>query len=89
MTTQPTREPSDQGQGKVRPLTKKTMTLKQLQLRTLDVLRKVKFQLGRAAHENGMSDAEFIEEVIDPLSNDIYQDRVVLKMHAAESRRTP
>ena len=36
--------------SKVQPLTKRTMTLSQLQLRTLDVLRKVKFQLGRQAH---------------------------------------
>lgn len=64
----------------VKPLTKKTMTLSQLQMRVLDVLRKVKFQFGRQAHEDGMSDAEFIEQVIDPLSTDIYQDREVLKM---------
>lgn len=66
---------------KVRPLTKRTMTLHQLQMRTLDVLRKVKFQLGRQAHEDGMSDAEFVDQVIDPLATDIYQDRQVLKMH--------
>ncbi len=64
----------------VEPLKKRTMTLSQLQMRTLDVLRKVRFQLGRAAHENGMSDAEFIEEVLEPLATDIYQDRQVLKM---------
>jgi len=62
------------------------MTLNDLQLRTLDVLRKVKFQLGRAAHEAGMSDAEFIDEVIDPFSTDIYQDRHVLKMKSAKSK---
>lgn len=66
---------------KVPPLTKRTMTLNELQLRTMDVLRKVKFQLGRVAHEEGMSDAEFIEEVLDPLTTDIYQDREVLRMH--------
>jgi hypothetical protein len=66
--------------AKVKPLTKRAMSLNQLQLRTLDVLRKVKFQFGRQAHEEGMSDAEFIEKVIDPLSTDIYQDRHVLRM---------
>lgn len=64
----------------VKPLTKRTMTLNDLQLRTLDVIRKVRFQLGRAAHENGMSDDEFIEEVLEPLETDIYQDRQMLKM---------
>ena len=64
---------------KVKPLKKKTMTLAQLQLRTLDVLRKVRFQFGRAAHEDGMSDDEFIEQVVNPLETDIYQDRVILR----------
>lgn len=64
----------------VKPLKKKTMTLSQLQLRTLDVLRKVRFQFNRAAHDEGMSDSEFIEDVLEPLETDIYQDRQVLKM---------
>lgn len=68
----------------VKPLRKKTMTLNQLQMRTLDVLRKVKFQLQRQGYEVGMSDSEFIEQIIDPLSTDIYQDRYVLK-HATKS----
>lgn len=71
----------------VKPLRSKTMTLSELQLRTLDVLRKVRFQLGRAAHEEGMSDAEFVDEVIDSLSTDIYQDRQVLKIRYADRRR--
>ena len=44
--------------SKVTSLKKRTMTLSQLQLRTLDVLRKVRFQLGRQGYEGGMSDAE-------------------------------
>ncbi len=72
---------------KVKPLTKRTMTLSELQMRTMDVIRKVKFQLGRAAHEDGMSDAEFIEEVLDPLTTDIYQDREVLRMHRRAKRK--
>lgn len=66
---------------KVEPLKKRTMTLSQLQLRTLDALRKVVFQFNRAAHEEGMSDSEFIENVLDPLRDDIYQDRQVLKLN--------
>lgn len=72
------------GKNRVKPLTKRTMTLNQLQMRTLDVLRKVKFQFGRQAHEDGMTDAEFIKQVIDPIATDIYQDRQVLKMARAK-----
>lgn len=66
--------------NKVRPLTKRTMTLHELQMRTLDVLRKTRFQLRRQGHEGGMSDEEFIEQVVESLETDIYQDRQVLKM---------
>jgi len=64
----------------VPPLRKKTMTLSQLQMRTVDVLRRVRFQLHRAAWQEGMSDEEFIEQFITPLETDIYQDRQILKM---------
>ena len=37
-------------------------------------------QFGRQAHEDGMSDAEFIEQIIDPFTTDIYADREVLRM---------
>ena len=84
MPTDPTPKPRS---TKVKPLTKKTMTLNELQLRTLDVLRKVKFQFGRQAHEDGMSDSEFMDQVIDPLSTDIYQDRRVLKQARAETKK--
>jgi hypothetical protein len=62
----------------VEPLRKKTMTLSELHLRTLDVLRKVRFQFNRKAHEEGMSDTEFLDAVVSPLEEDIYQDRVML-----------
>lgn len=66
--------------AKVRPLQKKTMTLHQLQVRTLDVLRLAKFQFRRQGYEDGMSDEEFIDKVLEPLETDIYQDRQMLKM---------
>lgn len=70
----------------VPPLRAKTMTLSKLQLETLDLIRKVRFQLGRAAHEEGMSDSEFLEEVIEPLEQRIVADRHVLRM---KQKRTP
>lgn len=63
-----------------KPLTKKTMTLDELQRRTLDVLRKVRSQFARQGHEPGMSDSEFLDTVVEPLANDIHQDRQMLKM---------
>ena len=63
----------------VEPLKKKTMTLNELQVRTLNVIRLARFQLGRSAHEEGMSDAEFIEQVLEPLETDIHQDRHILR----------
>jgi hypothetical protein len=65
---------------KPKPLTKRTMTLSQLQLRTLDVIRRARFQLSRPAHENNLNDSEFIEKVLEPLETDIYQGRQILKM---------
>lgn len=64
----------------VQPLRKRTMTLNELQMKTLDVLRKVRFQLGRQAHEDGMTDTEFVEQYVEPLETDIYQDRQMLKL---------
>jgi hypothetical protein len=70
-----------------RPLQKRTMTLSQLQMRTLDVLRKVRFQLQRPHWAaEGMTDAEFLEQIICPLETDIYQDRQILKMAKKEKR---
>ena len=56
------------------------MTLRQLQLRTLDVLRKVRSQFGRSAHEEGMSDSEFLDSVVSPLEEDIYSDHAMRRI---------
>ena len=68
------------GERKVEPLRKKTMTLSELQMKTLDVLRKVRFQFNRQAYDDGMSDTEFLDQIIDPFETEIYQDRQMLKM---------
>jgi hypothetical protein len=70
------------------PLRKKTMTLSQLQMRTLDVIRKVRFQLKRQAHDEGMSDSEFEEEFLDTLETEIYQDRAMLKMIREQTKES-
>lgn len=66
--------------SKIKPLTKSTMTLGQLQTRTLEVLRKVRRQFNRMPHEEGLSDREFLDQVIEPLEIDIRQDRAIEKM---------
>lgn len=63
------------------------MTLTQLQLRTMDMIRKVKLQLRRDMNSEDMSDEEFIEEVLDPFDTDIWQDREVLKMNRQAKRK--
>lgn len=70
----------------VEPLRAKTMTLHQLQMRTLDLIRKLRFQLRRQAHEEGMSDAEFLENNVDNLEQEIYADRAVAKMHRKQQK---
>jgi len=64
----------------VEPLKARTMGLSKLQLETLDLIRKLRFQLQRPAHAEGMSDNEFLEQIVEPLETKIYQDREVLRM---------
>lgn len=66
--------------NEVKRLKKKTMTLSELQLKTLDILRRVRFQFNRSAHEEGMSDTEFLDQIVDPLETEIHQDRQMLRM---------
>ena len=74
--------------AKVKPLRKRTMTLDALQVRTLDVLKKVRKQFNRAGWEpSGMSDKEFIDKVVEPLQIDIQQDREMLAMLAKRKSR--
>lgn len=63
----------------VQPLRAKTMGISELQLATLDLIRKVRFQLARQAHEDGMSDSEFLSEIVAPLEQQIYADRSVIR----------
>lgn len=70
--------------SKVKPLTKSTMTLSQLQNRTLEVLRKVRRQFNKKHYQEGLSDDEFFEEVVEPLIADICQDKEILKMAKQE-----
>lgn len=63
---------------KVEPLRSRTMTLGELQLKTLDLIQHLRFQLQRQAHQDGTTDEEFIEQFVEPLEEQIYADRYVL-----------
>ena len=70
----------------VKPLKAKIHTLNQLQLETLDLIRKVRFQLQHHAHQSGLNDTEFLEQIVQPLEDKIYQDREMAKMLRDQKR---
>lgn len=66
------------------PLQSRTMTLEELQQRTLDVLAKVRKQFFRNPYEEGLSDWEFLDEVVSPLEIEIRQDQMMQKILRGE-----
>ncbi len=66
----------------VEPLRARTMTLDDLQVRTLKFLKLCRRQLQKMPHEAGLTDVEFIEQHLNQFRNDILQDRTMLKMSA-------
>jgi hypothetical protein len=70
----------------VKPLRARIHTLNQLQLETLDLIRKVRFQFQHSPHDPGMNDTEFLEQVVQPLEDKIYQDREMAKMLRDQKR---
>jgi len=65
---------------KPKPLKSKTMTLHQLQMETLSLIRKMRFQLNRQPWQGGMSDEEFASKVLGDFEAKIVNDVHVLKM---------
>lgn len=63
----------------VKPLKARTMGLAELQLATMDLIRKVRFQFGHKPHDDGMTDNEFLEEIVDPFEQKILADRSVIR----------
>lgn len=62
----------------VEPLKKRTMTLDELQRRTVKTIRMMQKQLKRKHYHGGMTDDEFSDQVLNTLANDIYCDRIIL-----------
>lgn len=65
---------------KVEPLKRRTMTLDELQQRTIKAIRQMQKQLKRKHYHGGMTDDEFSDQVLNALANDILMDREILKM---------
>lgn len=63
--------------AKVPPLKSTIHTLDELQLETLNLCRKVRFQLQHHAHQSGLNDTEFLEQIVSPLEEKIYADRAM------------
>ena len=61
----------------VKPLKARIHTLNRLQLETLDLCRKIRFQLQHHAYEGGMNDTEFLAQIVSPLEEKIYADRAM------------
>lgn len=62
------------------PLRSRTMTLDELQRATLLLIRRVRKQLFKASWESGLTDEEFVDNVLFPLRDTILQDIQVLTM---------
>jgi len=70
--------------SKVPPLKERFHTLNQLQLETLNLIRKVRFQLHRQPYDDGLSDREFLDQIVQPLEDKIYADRAMAKLKRKE-----
>jgi len=62
-------------------------TLSQLQLETLDLIRKLRFQLQRSACDPGMNDTKFLDMIVQPLEDKIYADREMAKVKRERSTK--
>ncbi len=68
----------------VRPLAKHTATLGELRNRTLLALQAAREQLRKGPYEEGLTDVEFIEMVLEPFITDIKSDLYVASRAEAE-----
>lgn len=62
----------------VTPLRRRTMTLEQLQKKTLQLIKRVHKHLNTPTHVSGVTDGEFLEKACYPLESRISEDRMIL-----------
>lgn len=66
--------------SKVKPLRRRTLTVEQMQQKTLKLITAARKQLRRKPYQDGLSDEEFIEQVLDPLASQIKEDQEMSKL---------
>lgn len=66
------------------PLKSEILSQRLLQVEILTLIKQVRRQLNRAAHEDGMSDSEFQSQVLDRLQEKIEADQYILRMYNNE-----
>jgi len=64
----------------VKPLRRRTLTLKQLQAKSLRLISKMRKHLSVPPHISGVTDGEFTENVLCPLETQIKEDVEMMKM---------
>lgn len=64
------------------PLKSEILSQQLLQVEILTLIKQMRRQLNRAAHEDGMSDSEFQSQVLDRLETKIKADQYMLKMYS-------
>lgn len=79
-------EKSDKA-AKVTPLRRRTMTLEQLQLKTLRLIKKIHKHLNTPTLVSGVTDGEFFEKYCYPLEARISEDRMILSDHEETDRK--
>lgn len=62
----------------IEPLRRRTMTLDQLQKKTLQLIKRVHKHLNTPTHISGVTDAEFLEKACYGLETRIKEDRMIL-----------
>ena len=65
---------------KVRKLKRRTMGLEELRKATLKLIAQTRHQLHRLPHEPGLTDMEFLEQVLTPFECRLRQDREMMLM---------
>lgn len=64
----------------VEPLRSRVLTQEELQKEILSLICRVRSQLNRSPYENGLSDLEFQQQVLDTLELEIRNDIDMLRM---------
>lgn len=74
--------------SKVKPLKRRIMTLDELRAKTLDMIRCCRKQFRKGPYEDGMTDEEFIDDVLNDFECQINCDIEMEKIIAQNAEQT-